>query len=77
MEKFSAICKITWNFDGKIITEYRVYTNVKNFTNAAELVEEDYGDDLLSLEITLTDEPVLMPKEEYEIKINEVIGELV
>ena len=71
MDRFTAIVKVRYydpNFNP--IKENIAVTNVATFAEAAQQIEEWYGDDLISFDIELIDERFLiLTDEEARIKI--------
>lgn len=71
MKEFFAVCRITfiaeYTEDYKEETDYIILTDIDTYSEAVSKLEEYYGDDLISLTITLFDGPVFrMPKEIYD-----------
>ena len=71
MKEFFAVCRITfiaeYTEEYKEETDYVILTDIDTYSEAVSKLEEYYGDDLISLTITLFDGPIFrMPKEIYE-----------
>lgn len=65
---YTAVAKVTWYFDNQKQTDYIGLTYVHNFTEAMQQIEEAYGDDLDTIELTLRDETFIPLREsDYEI----------
>lgn len=71
MKEFFAVCRITfiaeYTEEYKEETDYIILTDIDTYSEAVSKLEEYYGDDLISLTVTLFDGPVFrMPKEIYD-----------
>lgn len=71
MKEFFAVCRITfiaeYAEEYKEETDYIILTDIDTYSEAVSKLEEYYGDDLVSLTVTLFDGPVFrIPKEIYD-----------
>lgn len=71
MKEFFAVCRITfiaeYTEEYKEETDYIILTDIDTYSDAVSKLEEYYGDDLISLTVTLFDGPIFrMPKEIYD-----------
>lgn len=71
MKEFFAVCRITfvaeYGEEYKEETDYIILTDIDTYSEAVSKLEEYYGDDLISLTVTLFDGPIFrMPKEIYD-----------
>lgn len=71
MKEFFAVCRITfiaeYTEEYKEETDYIVLTDINTYSDTVSELEEYYGDDLVSLTVTLFDGPVFrIPKEIYD-----------
>jgi hypothetical protein len=71
MKEFFAVCCVTFIAEYveeyKEETDYIILTDIDTYSDAVSKLEEYYGDDLISLTITLFEGPVFrMPKEIYD-----------
>lgn len=71
MKEFFAVCRITfiteYTEEYKEETDYVILTDIDTYSDAVSRLEEYYGNDLISLTITLFDGPIFrMPKEIYD-----------
>lgn len=71
MKEFFAVCRITfiaeYTEEYKEETDYIILTDIDTYSDAVSKLEEYYGDDLISLTVTLFDGPIFrMSKEIYD-----------
>ena len=74
MEKYTILAKIIWYYEDKPKTEYAVLTNLPSLSDALSIIEENYGEELASVELTYHSDPLYyISEEEY----NKVKGECI
>lgn len=67
METYLAICEIDFYFDdGKTASETIAMTEVRNYTDAVTRAEAYYGEDLISIKVTLVEGP-FCPLNDYMV----------
>lgn len=63
---FIAVAKITSYYNNNEVVDYITLSNIHNFKEAAEIIDNQWGNDAETIEITLLDGPVpYLTKEEY------------
>lgn len=76
---FIAVAKIKSYYNSNEVIDYITLSNIRNFKEAAEIIDEQWGNDAESIEITLLDGPVpYITEEEYNRLIkggNEIVNE--